>query len=168
MSAGGIQKKGVSAGFLLGTSCLTARWGSPCARHRNHNYNIFCQTKTLYQQHILSDVDIISTIYILSDIDIISTTYLYQQNILSDLYIISPTYYVRNHNNIFYPFQPLVRHRNYNTCVLVHFVKSAFLYSKNPFSTLFSANIQHSCPILFCICPTELPAGLAFRFSFQK
>ena len=33
---------------------------------------------------------------------------------------------------------------------------------------LFSANIQHNCPILFGICPTYLPAGLAFRFSFQK
>ena len=52
--------------------------------------------------------------------------------------------------------------------VLVHFVKSACLYSVNPFSTLFSANIQHNCPILFGICPTYLPAGLAFRFSFQK
>ena len=50
----------------------------------------------------------------------------------------------------------------------MHFVKSACLYSVNPFSTFFSANNQHNCPILFCICPTYLPAGLAFRFSFQK
>ena len=42
--------------------------------------------------------------------------------------------------------------------VLVHLVKSACLYSVNPFSTLFSANIQHDCPILFGICPTYLPA----------
>ena len=56
----------------------------------------------------------------------------------------------------------------YVTHVLVHLVKSACLYSVNPFSTLFSANIQHNCPILFGICPTYLPAGLAFRFSFQK
>ena len=55
-----------------------------------------------------------------------------------------------------------------DTHVLMHFVKSACLYSINPFSILFSANIQHNYPILFCICPTELPAGLAFRFSFQK
>ena len=54
------------------------------------------------------------------------------------------------------------------THVLVHFVKSACLYSVNPFSTFFSANNQHNCPILFCMCPTYLPAGLAFRFSFQK
>ena len=52
--------------------------------------------------------------------------------------------------------------------VLVHLVKSACLYSVNPFRTLFWANIQHNCPILFGICPTYLPAGLAFRFSFQK
>ena len=63
MSAGGIQKKAVSAGFLLGTRCLTAGWGSPCARHRNYNYNIFCQTQKLYQQHILSNIKIISTTY---------------------------------------------------------------------------------------------------------
>ena len=50
----------------------------------------------------------------------------------------------------------------------MHFVKSACLYSVNPFSTFFSANNQHNCPILFCMCPTYLPAGLAFRFSFQK
>ena len=34
----------------------------------------------------------------------------------------------------------------------LHFVKSAF-YSVNPFSTLFSANIQHNCQILYCIRP---------------
>ena len=52
--------------------------------------------------------------------------------------------------------------------MLVHFVKFSCLYSVNPFSTFFSANNQHNCPILFCMCPTYLPAGLAFRFSFQK
>ena len=50
------------------------------------------------------------------------------------------------------------------THVLVHFVKSACLYSVNFFSTFFSANNQHNCPILFCICPTYLPAGLPLRF----
>ena len=52
--------------------------------------------------------------------------------------------------------------------VLVHFVKSECLYSVNHFSTFFSDNNQHNCPILFCMYPTYLPAGLAFRFSFQK
>ena len=47
--------------------------------------------------------------------------------------------------------------------VLVHFMKSAWLYSVNPFSTLFSANIQRNCPILFCTCPTYLPAGLVMK-----
>ena len=52
--------------------------------------------------------------------------------------------------------------------VLVHFVKSECLYSVNPFSAFFSSNNRHNCPILFCICPKYLPAGLALRFSFQK
>ena len=57
-----------------------------------------------------------------------------------------------------------------NRCsyVLLHFVKSTCLSNANPFSTLFSANIQNYCPILFCTCPRYLPAGQAFRFSFQK
>ena len=54
------------------------------------------------------------------------------------------------------------------THVLLHLVKSSCPNSVNPFSTLFSADIQHNCPILFGICPTYLPAGHAFRFSFQK
>ena len=78
------------------------------------------------------------------------------------------------------PVSSIVRHEVIKLCpgsekdrngwshVLVHFVKSACLYSVNPFSTFFSANNQHNCPILFCMCPTYLPAGLAFRFSFQK
>ena len=52
--------------------------------------------------------------------------------------------------------------------MLVHFVKSTCLYSVNPFSTLFSANIQHNYPILFGICSTFLPAGLAFRFPSKS
>ena len=50
-----------------------------------------------------------------------------------------------------------------------YFVKSATagVYCINPQYT-FSANIQHNFPMLFCISPTYLPAGLAFRSSFQK
>ena len=52
--------------------------------------------------------------------------------------------------------------------VLLHFVKSPCLNSVNPFSTLFSADMQHNCPILICICRTYFPPWLAFRFSVQK
>ena len=52
--------------------------------------------------------------------------------------------------------------------VLLHFVKSPCLNSVNPFSTLFSADIQHNCPILFCFCRTYFPPWLAFRFSIPK
>ena len=65
-------------------------------------------------------------------------------------------------------YKVIIRWGSFLPHVLVHFVKSAWLYSVNPFSTLFSANIQRNCPILFCTCPTYLPAGLAFRFSIQK
>ena len=41
--------------------------------------------------------------------------------------------------------------------VLLHFVKSPCPKSVNPFSTLFPADIQHNCPILFCICRTYFP-----------
>ena len=52
--------------------------------------------------------------------------------------------------------------------MLVHFVKSTCLYSVNPFSTLFSADIQHNCPILFGIWRPYFPPWLAFRFSIKK
>ena len=57
---------------------------------------------------------------------------------------------------------------NLGTHVLLHFVKSPCLNSVNPFSTLFSADIQHNCPILLCICRTYFRPRLAFRFSIQK
>ena len=46
-----------------------------------------------------------------------------------------------------------IRDAKNSTHLLLHFVKSACFYSVNPFSALFSANIQHDCQILFCICP---------------
>ena len=52
--------------------------------------------------------------------------------------------------------------------VLLHLVKSSCPNSVNPFSTLFSADIQHNCPILFCICRPYFPPWLAFRFSIKK
>ena len=52
--------------------------------------------------------------------------------------------------------------------VLLHLVKSSCPNSVNPFSTLFSADIQHNCPILFCICWPYFPPWLAFRFSIKK
>ena len=55
-----------------------------------------------------------------------------------------------------------------DTHVLLHLVKSSCPNSVNPFSTLFSADIQHNCPILFCICRPYFPPWLAFRFSIKK
>ena len=52
--------------------------------------------------------------------------------------------------------------------MLLHLVKSSCPNSVNPFSTLFSADIQHNCPILFCICRPYFPPWLAFRFSIKK
>ena len=54
------------------------------------------------------------------------------------------------------------------THVLVHFVKSACLYSVNPFSTLFSANIQHNCPILFLYMPNLLTSRTSTSFFLPK
>ena len=56
----------------------------------------------------------------------------------------------------------------YHTYVLLHLVKSSCPNSVNPFSTLFSADIQHNCPILFCTCRPYFPPWLAFRFSIKK
>ena len=75
---------------------------------------------------------------------------------------------IEDSENGWYECSNIKRFVNAYPHVLVHFVKSACLYSVNPFSTFFSANNQHNFPILFCMCPTYLPAGLAFRFSFQK
>ena len=52
--------------------------------------------------------------------------------------------------------------------VLGHFVKSACLYSVNPFSTLFSANIQHNCPILFLYMPNLLTSRTSTSFFLPK
>ena len=52
--------------------------------------------------------------------------------------------------------------------VLLHLVKSSCPNSVNPFSTLFSVDIKHNCPILSCICRIYSPPWLAFRFSIQK
>lgn len=52
--------------------------------------------------------------------------------------------------------------------VLLHLVKSSCPNSVNPFSTLFSADIQHNCPILFYVCRPYFPPWLAFRFSIKK
>ena len=60
-------------------------------------------------------------------------------------------------------YKVIIRWGSFLPHVLVHFAKSAWLYSVNPFSALFSANIQRNCPILFCTCPTYLPAGLVMK-----
>ena len=57
---------------------------------------------------------------------------------------------------------------NLKSYVLLHFVKSPCLNSVKLFSTLFSADIQHNWPILFCICRPYFPLWLAFRFSIRK
>ena len=56
---------------------------------------------------------------------------------------------------------------NSRSHVLVHFVKSACLYSVNPFSTFFSANNQHNFPILFLYVPDLLTSrtGISFFLS---
>ena len=60
------------------------------------------------------------------------------------------------------------RHDDQMTHVLLHLVKSSCPNSVNPSSTLFSADIQHNCPIFFCICRPYFPPWLAFRFSIKK
>ena len=42
------------------------------------------------------------------------------------------------------------------------------LYSVNPFSTLFSANIQHNCPILFLYMPNLLTSRTSTSFFLPK
>ena len=49
----------------------------------------------------------------------------------------------------------------------MHSVKFACLYSVNPFSTIVSVNILHYIHF-FCMCPTYLTAGLAFRFPSKS
>ena len=52
--------------------------------------------------------------------------------------------------------------------VLVHFVKSECLYSVNHFSTFFSENNQHNCPILFLFVPDLLTSRTSISFFLSK
>ena len=65
-------------------------------------------------------------------------------------------------------FWPVFVFLNSSAHVLLHFVKSSCLNSANPFSTPFSADIQHNCLNLLCICRTYFPLRLAFRFFHPK
>ena len=57
---------------------------------------------------------------------------------------------------------------DHSSHVLLHLVKSSCPNSVNPFSTLFSVDIQHNCPILFCICRPYFPPWQAFWFSIKS